>query len=917
MKKDFQIKTLFFRVFAVFCLIIFSQIVHAQISGTVFRDFNSNGTIDTTLSFRETGQIGVIVKAYNASGAEVGTSTTDKNGIYFITGVSGPLRIEFSNIPNLDFSSFSGGTSVQFVNGGATNVNFGINYPSDYCQKNPQVIIPCYALKTPSNGSLEPILVEAGIFSGGLANENLGTTTISSSPLSTIVGNDNATPPIDGKSRIYDAFWSQVGTVNGLAWHPATNTVLAASFFKANAFFPNGPNDIALGSIYAINRNTNPNTVTTIFTANAGTDTHSYSDQFRDSTGRNDAGKKGWGDIDLSEDGTILYAVNLFDKKLYAIPVIQSGGNLILNTSKSVNIIPFYLNVSPCSNNDWAPGAIKIKRGKVYVSVTCTAETSQLKTDLKGYVYSFDVNTVPTEIGSTGNNVSNFSLSYARTFEGGFGACTPGGIHEWNPWKNDASILECNSSPWVMDLEFDANNNLLIGVRNRTGDQFDFTGLSGGYGTGFLNLGDVIKATPNGSIWDVANADQNADPTDETFEDGVVPGPGGSHNERLHGGMAVHLGLNELITGATNGGQYFGWSVNDLNSGATKRTYVVGSGDGNFVKASIVGDIELLCAVAPIQIGNRIWFDKDQDGVQDADEVALPNIKVALYDSTGIKVSEVTTNAMGEYYFDTLNISGGKLLPLSRYQIRIAKTNISDSLHLTNSNIGANDFIDSDGITVGRDYVISVTTGNYGENNHTYDMGFLSCIKLSVGSDISLCQPADGNYKLMNAPSGQMWNKLTGVSTINSTTGSISGLLPGTHEYIIKYITTTECSDTIKITVKAVPSSDITFLDPECTNGQISINASFTIVNPQNVVKFDFSGGSTFTGTKSYASLSNITPANSVITLPNPTVTKNYTIRLYNQGGTCFTDKTVELRHIECPSFCPANVCQSLDSSKN
>jgi hypothetical protein len=169
MKKDFQIKTLLCRVFAVFCLIIISQTVDAQVSGTVFRDFNSNGIIDTTSStYKEVGQIGIVVKAFNSSGLEVGTSITDINGKYTITGVSGPLRIEFSNLPNLDFSAFSGGTSVQFVNGGASNINFGINHPGDYCQANPDLVTICFAsqdvapstdkvmIKFPLNYTLDP-----------------------------------------------------------------------------------------------------------------------------------------------------------------------------------------------------------------------------------------------------------------------------------------------------------------------------------------------------------------------------------------------------------------------------------------------------------------------------------------------------------------------------------------------------------------------------------------------------------------------------------------------------------------------------------------------------------------------------------------------------------------------------------------
>lgn len=77
MKKDFQNKTLFLRVFAVFCLFMISQSVHAQISGRVFRDFNSNGFIDgSATSAIDAGDVGVVnvrVTAFNTSGTIAAT----------------------------------------------------------------------------------------------------------------------------------------------------------------------------------------------------------------------------------------------------------------------------------------------------------------------------------------------------------------------------------------------------------------------------------------------------------------------------------------------------------------------------------------------------------------------------------------------------------------------------------------------------------------------------------------------------------------------------------------------------------------------------------------------------------------------------------------------------------------------------
>jgi SdrD B-like domain len=226
MKKDFQFKALFFRAFAVFCFFFISQSVFAQVSGTVFRDFNSNGKIDTTASYKETGQIGVIVKAYNASGAEVGTATTNAQGVYSITGVSGPLRIEFSNLPNLDFSSFSGGTSVQFVNGGAANVNFGINYPNDYCQKDPLLATTCYASEDVAN-SADKVFIKFPLSYTSEKDGNINGTTFGNPSQE---GNVIYTPTPPKPSSL--ATVSDIGSTWGVAWDKVGKKLYTSTYVK-------------------------------------------------------------------------------------------------------------------------------------------------------------------------------------------------------------------------------------------------------------------------------------------------------------------------------------------------------------------------------------------------------------------------------------------------------------------------------------------------------------------------------------------------------------------------------------------------------------------------------------------------------------------------------------------------------------
>lgn len=97
--------------------------LQGQVSGTVFRDFNGNGTKE----MNEPLVPGITVNAYNAAGTICGTTTSSGFSApnYTVVGCgSAAVRLEFI-MPNsglcvnsdTDYSSFAGaenGTSVQF-----------------------------------------------------------------------------------------------------------------------------------------------------------------------------------------------------------------------------------------------------------------------------------------------------------------------------------------------------------------------------------------------------------------------------------------------------------------------------------------------------------------------------------------------------------------------------------------------------------------------------------------------------------------------------------------------------------------------------------------------------------------------------------------------------------------------------------
>ena len=109
------------------------QAAAGAISGTVFNDKNSDGVNDVT----DAGVSGVVVTAYDSTGAQVGTATSAGDGTYSLSVSSAAttdVRVEFTT-PNGYEPSFQGagnGTSVQFVSLPSSNVNFGILIPGNY-----------------------------------------------------------------------------------------------------------------------------------------------------------------------------------------------------------------------------------------------------------------------------------------------------------------------------------------------------------------------------------------------------------------------------------------------------------------------------------------------------------------------------------------------------------------------------------------------------------------------------------------------------------------------------------------------------------------------------------------------------------------------------------------------------------------
>jgi hypothetical protein len=848
---------------------LFTHTNAQNVTGKVFRDFDANGQ-QTSTNPIEPSVAGVTVKAFKADGTQAGlTATTLTDGTYSIAvGTASQIRIEFSNFPSSYYSGPKGsssGTSVQFVNGGGT-ANLGINYPSDYCgTTDPKLVTPCYVNGTPLNG-------------GNSANDPF-IVTIPYTP----TGNGTS-----ASENTYLSKGSEVGATWGMAYQRSSKFIFTSALLKRHSGFGNG----GPGAIYKIDVS-GGSQVTSLFvdlntdlSVSAGTDPRNQSSvadslsKFKtqpnhDATAFGLVGKMSLGDIDISDDEKTLWVINTFDRKLYELPV---GSPAVKPTTKIAHTLP-----DPgCVNGVFRPWAVKFWRGKVYVGGVCTAENSGDSTDLKAFIYS----KAPTDANFT--QVATFPLNYTRGYTS-ISSATKKTSAAWKPWiaqwsdiTNPAPGLGAYNQticpqPILSDIEFDVDGSMIVGFMDRAGHQLGnnnyspivsdtktYEGTSAG---DLLRMGANSDGTytleSNATVNGVTSGGANQTPPQgpsvslggaggEFYWQDMygknankdLPNTGG-HQEISLGGIAFLAGKNEVVetvfdpvTAFRAGGvRWF-----DNTTGQAPRAYEIFGQDAGgqgvtFGKANGLGDLELLCASQPIEVGNRLWNDTDKDGIQDAGEPVLTGVTIELW-KNGVKIDTKTTDAVtGEYYFTDLIANS------TDYEIRLpnisgaSKQTQLGGLMLTASNAGSNDELDSDASISGTNTYASITfsTGNAGENNHTLDIGFKCIIPTAkpAGQNVSICE-ATTTFDLPDAKTGtekETWTVLTSASNpaaiINASTGEATGMITnGLYEFVLTS-DKTGCSEKVSITRSPLPSAgaDQIICSPATT---AKINASIT-----------------------------------------------------------------------------------------
>ena len=213
--------------------------------------------------------------------------------------------------------------------------------------------------------------------------------------------------------------------------------------------------------------------------------------------------------------------------------------------------------------------------------------------------------------------------------------------------------------------------------------------------------------------------------------------------------------------------------------------------------------------VKPASLGDYTWMDVNRDGIQDADEPALPGVTVtltyedgsAVTDASGDPVAAVTTDANGKYSFENL-LPGG-------YKVSFQAP---AGFEATTSDAGSDRALDSDGATA------SVTVAQ-GQTDDTIDFGAVGTGVIGDQLFVDVNQngggaPDAGDKVLAGVKVTLTWTGPGGITRTYETTTDADGtykfenLLPGEYKVSVDPETLLAAEPLLDVLTHA-PSGDV------------------------------------------------------------------------------------------------------------
>ena len=397
-----------------------------NVTGRAYFDYDFDTDQNGNPAYTEDGLYGITVTVYymDLAGLPASlTATTDANGDFSInipdlSNTDQEVRIEFTDLAYFANSGRYGatgtgsGTTTNFVDcgggGAVSNLAVGTTEPNCQYRDNPHMATTCFSQGDQTAG--DPVFIalryDSGLDATLFPNTNddgAGTT---------------VRTQVDEVDLQLD---NQVGSILGIAHSKTRNIIYNAAFMKLfvnygaiSGFNPGAIylTDLRAGAI-------NASVLTTLPAAAPGEtnlDWHpDVAAGFGEIVAWDYVGKRSLGDIDISTDDNTIYAWNYWDKQFYAVGITAAGTGVVGTTTYPMPNPAAFGATRDCqlhptggavSANDYAtdainfpdggaffnnpidpnidlrPGAVKVFGDRVFVGITCTAES--MSTDVPG-----------------------------------------------------------------------------------------------------------------------------------------------------------------------------------------------------------------------------------------------------------------------------------------------------------------------------------------------------------------------------------------------------------------------------------------------------------------------------------------------------------------------------------------------------
>ena len=208
-------------------------------------------------------------------------------------------------------------------------------------------------------------------------------------------------------------------------------------------------------------------------------------------------------------------------------------------------------------------------------------------------------------------------------------------------------------------------------------------------------------------------------------------------------------------------------------------------------------------------LGDRVWFDANGNGVQDAGENGIPGATVQLINpATGAVIATTTSDGNGLYGFD---------VPAGTYAIKVLPPS---GYVVTTKDAGGNDATDSDIDSTGQSASVTLTAG---ETNNTLDAGLTKLAHLGdrVWFDANANGVQDTGENGIAGATVQLINPATGavIATTTSDANGLYGFDVPAGTYAVKVVAPSGYT----VTTKDAGGNDATDSDIDSTGQTASV----------------------------------------------------------------------------------------------